>query len=238
MVLLRYSGSNWLRQRLILSTLSGRPIFVSNIRITPEGPEKHVGLRDYEASLLRLLDKITRGSVVQINETGTALAYRPGVITGGAHLVHECPPSRGLGYFLEVLLALAPFGKKALSIVLRGTTNHPRDMSVDMIRSCTLHLVNGKFKISEEQAEEATLQVIRRGAYPLGGGEIKFTCPIVKRQLSPVQLTEEGMIKRIRGIAYVSVFFSIKQRVTLLCVFVCHCMREFVSLCLCDIVFS
>jgi RNA 3'-terminal phosphate cyclase-like protein len=35
----------------------------------------------------------------------------------------------------------------------------------------------------------------------LGGGEVIFSCPNV-RQLKPVQFTDEGRIKRIRGIAY------------------------------------
>lgn len=36
---------------------------------------------------------------------------------------------------------------------------------------------------------------------PLGGGEIVFNCPL-KKQVRPLVLTENGMVKRIRGIAY------------------------------------
>lgn len=36
---------------------------------------------------------------------------------------------------------------------------------------------------------------------PLGGGEVIFKCP-VRKQLRPVQLMEDGMVKRIRGTAY------------------------------------
>lgn len=202
-MVIRLAGANYFRQRLILSTLSGRPIFIYNIRLTPDvdDPEQRIGLRDYEANLLRLLDKITKGSVIQINENGTSLAYKPGVIVGGPHLVHECPLSRGIGYYLEVLIALAPFAKKAMSIILKGITNHnAKEVSVDMIRNCTLFWLK-RFQISDES--EATLQVIKRGSFPLGGGEVKFTCPIVRQKLTPIQIVDEGMIKRIRGIAYV-----------------------------------
>lgn len=44
-------------------------------------------------------------------------------------------------------------------------------------------------------------QVNRRGAAPEGGGEVVFTCPC-RQKLRPVQLTEQGKVKRIRGIAY------------------------------------
>lgn len=44
-------------------------------------------------------------------------------------------------------------------------------------------------------------KITKRGAPPLGGGEIVFNCCSV-RQLKPVQYIDEGRIKRIRGIAY------------------------------------
>ncbi|CAL1146667.1 unnamed protein product [Cladocopium goreaui] len=97
---LRYRGSNFLRQRLVLSTVSGRPVVITDIRVKDEEP----GLRDYEASFVRLLDKLCDGSDISIDETGTTLKYRPGQIVGGSGLVHSCPPSRSLSYFLEVRL--------------------------------------------------------------------------------------------------------------------------------------
>ena len=44
-------------------------------------------------------------------------------------------------------------------------------------------------------------QVVRRGAAPLGGGEVLVRLPVV-RQLAPVSATDEGMVKRIRGVAF------------------------------------
>lgn len=44
-------------------------------------------------------------------------------------------------------------------------------------------------------------KVKRRGASPGGGGLVDFMCPIV-RELKPINFTEPGLIKRIRGNAY------------------------------------
>ncbi|KIY96878.1 hypothetical protein MNEG_11082, partial [Monoraphidium neglectum] len=63
--MLRFKGSQQFRQRLVFATLSGRPIRIDDIRTRDSSP----GLRDYEASLLRLLEKCTNGCVVEINET-------------------------------------------------------------------------------------------------------------------------------------------------------------------------
>jgi RNA 3'-terminal phosphate cyclase-like protein len=65
-----FSGHQFFRQRLLMATLSGAKIVISEIR--PHS-DKLTGLVDYEASFLRLLDKITNGSIIEINYTGTAL---------------------------------------------------------------------------------------------------------------------------------------------------------------------
>ena len=44
-------------------------------------------------------------------------------------------------------------------------------------------------------------QIVKRGAPPQGGGEAVFSCP-VRRTLRPLQFTDPGKIKRIRGLSY------------------------------------
>uniref|UniRef100_A0A803YN44 RNA 3'-terminal phosphate cyclase domain-containing protein n=1 Tax=Meleagris gallopavo TaxID=9103 RepID=A0A803YN44_MELGA len=84
---------------------------------------------DFEACFIRLIDKVTNGSRIEINQTGTTLYYQPGLLYGGS-LEHDCSPSRSIGYYLESLLCLAPFMKHPLKIVLRGVTNDRVDPSV------------------------------------------------------------------------------------------------------------
>jgi RNA 3'-terminal phosphate cyclase-like protein len=60
---------------------------------------------------------------------GTRVIYKPGFIVGGK-IVHDCGNSRGIGYFLEPLMCLAPFGKAAVHATLKGITNNEEDISV------------------------------------------------------------------------------------------------------------
>ncbi len=67
--LLQFKTHHHLKERLQLSILSGRSILITQIR--PD--DVHIGLRDYEISLLRLLEKVTNGSTIEISVTGVCL---------------------------------------------------------------------------------------------------------------------------------------------------------------------
>lgn len=190
--MLRYKGSAQFRQRIVFATLSGRAVRIDDIR----AGEEQVGLKDYEASFLRLLEKVVNGCEIVINETGTAIRYRPGIIVGGSGLVHDCGTSRAISYFAQPLMMLAPFAKAPLSITLRGITNMSDDVGVDALRTVTLPLLS-HFGLSEGLA----LHVNKRGAPPDGGGEVHLQMQIV-RELTPCDLIEAGLIKRVRGVAY------------------------------------
>ena len=104
----------------------------------------HTGVRwvsaDFEASFLRLIDKLTNGSKIVINETGTSLRYKPGFISGGA-IEHDCASSRSIGWYIEGILQLAPFAKKPIRAVFHGVTNDNTDFGVDTLRTVTLPLL-------------------------------------------------------------------------------------------------
>lgn len=186
-----YEGCNFFRQRLVLSTLSGVPVRITNIRSDDDQP----GLQEFETSFLNLLNKLTNGTKIQVNESGTQVFYIPGLLIGG-NVDHDCSCQRAIGYYMEGVLPVAPFCKQPLKLTLRGVTNDKTDISVDTIKYVTLALMK-RFGITED----LDLKISKRGARPDGGGEITFTCP-VRRKLSPLQFTDPGKLKRFRGSAY------------------------------------
>uniref|UniRef100_T1IWQ7 F5/8 type C domain-containing protein n=1 Tax=Strigamia maritima TaxID=126957 RepID=T1IWQ7_STRMM len=187
-----YEGCNMLRTRLVLAVLSGKSVKIRKIRFKDDNP----GLREFEASFLRILDEITNGSRIEISETGTALYFQPGLLHGG-RIELDCNPQRSLGYYLEPLICLAPFCKNAVEARLKGVTNDETDPSVDVIKFSTMSILK-QFLGTDEHLE---LKIISRGVKPTGGGEIVFRCP-TRKQLRPLQLIKESKIKRIRGVAF------------------------------------
>jgi len=131
------------------------------------------------------------------------------VLLGGGEVRHVCPVDKSIGWFLEGILPLAAFGKEDLILRLVGGVtdglNH-EDPSVDYIQTSLLPVLK-RFGIGREDSGglaggdqlPLSIKVIKRGAAPLGGGEVVFTCPIVKEIAEPLEMVDEGKIKRVRG---------------------------------------
>lgn len=186
-----FEGHKNFRLRIILSTLSGKPVKITKIRSNSLNP----GLKDYEVSFLRLIESVTNGSHIEISYTGSTVIYRPGIIIGG-EITHNCPLSKPVGYFIEPALMLAPFSKKKFSILFKGLTNSPNEVSVDTIKWGFLPIME-KFGV-----RDCLLHILKRGSPPLGGGEVHLVC----NSLLPVPLTihaiEVPKFSAIRGVAY------------------------------------
>lgn len=211
---LRFTSHKNLTYRLILATLTGRTVHISQIRSSsPTNP----GLAPHEISFLRLLEAVTNGSQLEISYTGTILVYKPGLITGSAPgtgagssglIKHELPAgcTRGVSYFLTPLCLLAPFSKAPMKVLFTGpgviTSATPTgDMSVDTVRTAILPLYNqfGIFNNIE-------LRVLRRSNPGPngkgGGGEVQLVFGHQVRLPKTLHLMNPGRIKRIRGVAY------------------------------------
>ncbi|KAF8456380.1 RNA-3'-phosphate cyclase family protein, partial [Terfezia claveryi] len=206
----KFTTHHHLRQRLVLATLCGRPVHISQIRSNSLRP----GLTDYEYSFLRLLDHITNGSIIEISTTGTAILYRPGLIAGnnGKPVKHTVPEgcTRGVTYFLEPLCALAPFSKAPFNVLLDGgviTAATEDDYSVDTLRTAVLPLL-ANFDIGRN----IEVRINRRssagkgsdGKFSPGAGEVHLTFGHQVRLPKTLHLVNPGRVKRIRGVAYVT----------------------------------
>ncbi|KAJ5637240.1 hypothetical protein N7490_007119 [Penicillium lividum] len=210
---LKFTSHHNLIYRLVLSTLTGRTVHISQIRSkSPTNP----GLAPHEISFLRLLEAVTNGSQMEISYTGTIVVYKPGLITGsasgngtsGGMIKHELPSNcnRGLSYYLIPLCLLAPFSKAPMKILFSGpgviTSSTPTgDMSVDSVRTAILPLYNqfGMFNNVE-------LRILKRSNPGPngrgGGGEVQFVFGHQIRLPKTLHLMNPGRIKRIRGVVY------------------------------------
>jgi len=210
----RFTGHKSFTQRLVLSTLTGRPIHISKIR---SSSATNPGLAPHEVSFLRLLELVTNGSSMEISYSGTTIIYHPGLITGAAAgantsvgdaIEHTIPAgcSRGATYFLLPLALLAPFSKAHMNVRLSGpgvvtAATASGDPSVDTFRTAVLPLY-GLFGIPPARIE---LRVLARSCAGRSGGggsvELRFASQV--RLPKTLHLNRRpGRVRRIRGVAY------------------------------------
>lgn len=166
------------RVKLALSLISQKGIEIVEIRHRSMQP----GVTNAEVSLLRLIDEISNGTMIKINDTGmltlflvlnklsgTVVRFKPGILIGG-NVDFDCGTERGIGYYVEFLLLVAPFCKEPSEIRLRGVTNIKIDPSTEMIKQAWLPVY--RCLIGASAAASLKLDVIKRGPAPLGGGEV------------------------------------------------------------------
>lgn len=214
-----FNGCAMFRERIAASLISGKGIRIQNIRseynntaattrsnnnnsnsndvhLSALNEVTAIGLQDYEASYLRLIDRITDGTVIEINETGTTLKFKPGLILGG-NISHDCGTKRSIGWFIEGILPLIIFGKENFHGHFTGITNDGVDLSVDTLKQATLPLLY-HFGVTN-----ISLKTHKRGSPPNGGGAVELSCGII-REIKPVDLVQMGLVRRVRGTAYCS----------------------------------
>lgn len=84
---------------------------------------------------------------------------------------------------------------QSLGITLKGYTNAPMDESIDSFRAATLPL----FKACGISATVSTRQ---RAVPPEGRAAVHVTVEALRLIEQPVRITDEGLVRRIRGIAW------------------------------------
>lgn len=89
---LTFKGSNHLKQKLILATISGKSVKITDIR-------KHGdGIQEFEINVIRLIDKITNGTQIKLSRCGTEVEFTPGILHGGK-IEHSCCVEKSIGEF-------------------------------------------------------------------------------------------------------------------------------------------
>jgi RNA 3'-terminal phosphate cyclase-like protein len=212
---IRFTTHKSLTHRLVLSTLTGRPVHISQIR---SSSPTQTGLAPHEISFLRLLESVTNGSSIQISYTGTTLTYSPGLITGsveglgasGGVIKCVLPDTitRGVSWFLIPLCILAPFSKAPVNVRFEGdgvitSATETGDISADSVRTAILPLYE-RFGILPSKLELRILQRSCAGPGGKGGGgvvELRFGSQV--RLPKTLHMNRNpGRVRRIRGVAY------------------------------------
>lgn len=206
-------GTSSLRWAVVCAVLSNKPVTFTHL----SGGGAPAALPAEAVSFLRLISQVTTGSSFSLSQDASELRFVPGLITAQGSIVHEfslnnngsgagaggavaasasaapADASRAIGYFVEPLLLLLPFSRRAASVTLVGASHSANDLCLHTLRTVTL-------RVAQAFGIEASLRVVRHSGSKAPGCAILSVSPC--RQLKCAKLTEFGLVSRVRGISY------------------------------------
>ena len=155
-------GGQILRTALALSCLTGTPFRMKNIRAGREKP----GMKAQHVACVTALQALA-GAKADGAEVGSLeLLFIPGKITAKNTTI-DIGTAGSVTLLLQAVLLPCMFADKSHTLTLIGGTDVPFSTPIDYFA----HVVLPQFA----RVCDFDLKIIRRGYYPLGGGEVRLT---------------------------------------------------------------
>ncbi|CDO67174.1 RNA 3'-terminal phosphate cyclase-like protein, putative [Plasmodium reichenowi] len=224
---MEFCGSNFFRLRLALSLISGKAITIKNIRMKRKSIIKNgmnnemdiqeelwknkdvdnynnYGLQEYEAKILKLIDKLCDNTTIKINEEGDELYFEPGYLIGNTNeedsrnmynMTFHCGKERSITYYLEFLIMIVLFFKNPVNILLKGITDDYIDNNVYTCKIICEHFFKEILKLNEDFLY---INILKRSTKPECSGEVHFFMRNIKK-INPFDITNVGVVNKISG---------------------------------------
>ncbi len=200
-------GGQIIRTSLALSALTGKAFTISGIRKGRSKP----GLRPQHLNAVKAVQQLCNAEVSGDAPDSQELVFIPKKTEPG-NLSVDIGTAGSVTLLMQSLLIPALFGGKNIVITLRGGTDVRWSQPYDHFRNIFLRYIEPFAGVESE--------IIRRGYYPKGGGEVKVTLKPkfrftgyenfseclneVKRQLPEMNLCRQGDLKGIEGVSHAS----------------------------------
>jgi RNA 3'-terminal phosphate cyclase (ATP) len=182
-------GGQVLRTSLALAAVLGVPVRVYNIRVKRSRP----GLQRQHLESVKAIEEMSHGRVEGARLGSTEVTFYPGKISGGEYSF-DIGTAGSITLLLQAIMPLMVAAEGEVRVRVRGGTDVPKSPPIDYYRFVLRPLLS-KFNV------ELDVELIRRGHYPRGGGEVAVR---VKRNgaLRPVDLVRAGRLIRVEGLSH------------------------------------
>jgi RNA 3'-terminal phosphate cyclase (ATP) len=186
-------GGQILRTALTLSSLTGRPLQITEIRAGRSKP----GLAPQHLTGLLALAKICDASVEGAKIASTEVVFepssraRPGDYTFDVSEVAHGKSAGSVTLILQALLLPLALASSASKLTLKGGTHVPWSPPFDFVSDVYLPVLS-------RMGITASCRLVAWGYYPAGGGRISAEIEPADG-ISPIELTERGALKNVQG---------------------------------------
>jgi len=184
------SGSGTIvRYSVALASLLGEEIKIENIRAGRDKP----GLRAQHLKVVQACQEMCHGVVKNASVGSKEITYTPRVRFNGGEYSWDIGTAGSTTMMAQTLLPLACFARKPSKFRLEGGLFQDFAPSAYHMKFVLLPLL-------KRMGVQVELDIIRPGYVPRGGGVIEVRVEPAGK-LKPLNLTEQGKIYNIKGIA-------------------------------------
>ncbi len=179
-------GGQILRTAIALSCVTGKAVRIHSIRANRPKP----GLAAQHLKGIEAAKTITNAKVEGLRLGSTEVTFTPGSIRGGRYRI-DIGTAGSITLLLQTVLLPLVFADRESTLEIRGGTDVAWSPPVDYFRNVTLRAL-------EELGITCTLELLKRGYYPKGGG-------LVRLNISPSELKGrkfENVSERVSGVSH------------------------------------
>src|SRR2546427_1788058 len=182
-------GGQLVRNAAALAAVTGKPVRVSNIRAKRANP----GLAAQHVAALQALAAVSGATIAGLQPGSRQIVVTPGPLRGGQHRF-DVGTAGSVTLVLQACLPAALLSPGPTQLHVVGGTDVKWSPPLDYFRFVFLPLL-------ARMGGHVTVEVLKRGYYPRGGGEVRVAVtPTAGFQ--PLVVEPPGTLKRIRGIAH------------------------------------
>ena len=180
-------GGQILRTSVALSAILGKPVKIVNIRAKRPQP----GLKRQHMTAISAAATLCSAEVEGLKLGSTTVTFKPGAIRSGI-FKFDIGTAGSISLVLQTLLPIMAYAPGPTEVRITGGTDVPWSPPIDYVRSViTYHL--------KLLGYEVNVELIRRGHYPRGGGEVRVRVSKPPRALTSLNLVKRGDVKFIKG---------------------------------------
>ncbi|MEB2284314.1 MAG: RNA 3'-phosphate cyclase [Polyangiaceae bacterium UTPRO1] len=183
-------GGQLVRLAVALSAATGRPVVLRNVRAARRNP----GLAPQHLAAVRAVASLADAEVDGAALRSLALRFVPGALRGGEYRF-DVGTAGSITLVFQALLPVMVVANRPVAIRVAGGS--------DVRQSpCTDYFVRVLLPLLARMGIAPRLEIVRRGYYPLGGGELRLELDAA--ELQPLHLGKHGTVTSIEGCAHVA----------------------------------
>jgi RNA 3'-terminal phosphate cyclase (GTP) len=181
-------GGQILRTAIALAGVTGREIEIANIRAKRDPP----GLKNQHLAGVLAAGQLCNASVEGAAVGSERIVFRPGEVTSGGYTVN-IGTAGSVTLLLQMLIPIAVHADAKVILRVTGGTNVRWSPSIEYFSEVFLYFLR-------KMGIHITLESIRYGFYPKGGGKVKVTVWPWEEK-NEIEITERGEEKGIKAIS-------------------------------------